>query len=114
MSLKDPTSIRPTLGTTLGLRTLASQTLAGPSLPRANLLRALRASNQRVLLVQNQSPSERRTASEPAKVNPRTQYYKCQGYGHLASQCPSQTKILLVKFSIEDVEEEGDVEVAVH
>ena len=33
--------------------------------------------------------SERRTVSEPGKINPRTQCYRCQGYGHLASQCPS-------------------------
>ena len=38
----------------------------------------------------------------------------CQGYGHLTSQYPSQTKTLLVKVPIEDVEEEGDVEVAKH
>ena len=57
---------------------------------------------------------ERRTVSEPEKVNPRTQCYRCQGYGHLASQCPSQTKTLFVKISIEDIEEEDDGEVAIH
>ena len=58
---------------------------------------------------------EKKTTSEPVKVNPRTQCYVCQGYGHLASQCPNQnqTKILLVKVSIEDVEEDG-LEVTVH
>jgi len=58
--------------------------------------------------------SERRTVSEPAKVNPRTLYYRCQGYEYLACQCPSQTKALLVEVSIEDVEEEDDLEVTVH
>jgi len=39
----------------------------------------------------------------------------CQGYGHLASQCPSQTKTLFVKVPIEDIkEEEDDGEVVVH
>ena len=39
----------------------------------------------------------------------------CQGYGHLASQCPSQTKTLFVKVSIEDIEEEeDDGEVVLH
>ena len=58
---------------------------------------------------------ERRTVCELRKVNPRTQCYRCQGYGHLASQCPSQTKILFVKVSIEDLkEEEDDGVVVVH
>ena len=57
--------------------------------------------------------SKRRTISEPAKVNLRTQCYRCQGYGHIASQCPSQTKTLLVKVHIEDVED-GDFEVVMH
>jgi len=35
-------------------------------------------------------------------------------YGHLASQCPSKTKTLLVKVHIEDAEEEDDLEVFVH
>jgi len=56
---------------------------------------------------------EKKTASEPAKVIPRTQCYRCQGYGHLASQWPSQTKTLLVKIPIKDVEEDG-LEVIVH
>jgi len=56
MSLENPTSIRPSLGITPRPQTLTSQGLADPSLLRANLPRALRASNQRVLLVQNQPP----------------------------------------------------------
>ena len=43
-------------------------------------------------------------------MNPRTQCYRCQGYGHLTSQI----KTLLVELPIEDVEEEDDVEVVVH
>ena len=58
--------------------------------------------------------SERKTVSEPEKVNPRTQCYRCQGYGHLASQCLSQTKTLFVKVPVEDIEEEDDGEVIVH
>ena len=50
---------------------------------------------------------EKKIVSEPAKVNPRTQCYRCQGYGHLASQYQSQTKTLLVEVHIEDVEEDG-------
>ena len=46
------------------------------------------------------------------KVNQRTQCYKCQRCGHLANQYPSQTKTLLVKVPIEDVEE--GLEVVVH
>jgi len=38
----------------------------------------------------------------------------CQGYGHLASQCPSQTKTQFVKVTIEDIEEEDDGDVVVH
>jgi len=33
------------------------------------------------------------------------EYYRCQGYGHLTSECPSQIKTLFVKVSIEDIEE---------
>jgi len=51
-------------------------------------------------------------ASEPAKVNPRTQCYRCQGYGHFASQYLSQIKTLLVKISIREVEEGHGLEVA--
>ena len=59
--------------------------------------------------------SEKRTTSEPVKINPHTQCYRCLGYGHLANQCLSQTQILLVKISIKDVEEkEDDLEVIVH
>ena len=59
--------------------------------------------------------SERRTVSKPEKINPRTQCYRCQGYGHLASKCPSQTKTLIVKVPIEDIkEEENDGEVVVY
>jgi len=49
------------------------------------------------------------SSSEPTKVNPRTQWYRCQGYGHLTSQCLSQTKTLLMEVAIEDITEEGDV-----
>jgi len=48
------------------------------------------------------------------RSNPRTQCYSCPGYGYLVSQCPSQTKILFVEVSIEDIEEEEDDEVVVH
>ena len=48
------------------------------------------------------------------KIIPRTQCYRCQGYGHLASQCPSQTKTLLVEVSIEEVEEENSLKVTMH
>ena len=58
--------------------------------------------------------SERRAVSEPAKVNLRTQCYRCQGYGHIANQWLSQTKTLLVEVPIEDIEEGDDVEVIVH
>jgi len=51
-------------------------------------------------------------ASEPTKINPRIQCYRCQGYGHLTSQCPSQTKTLLVEVPI-DVKEDG-LKVIVH
>ena len=45
---------------------------------------------------------------------PRTQCYRCQGYGHLTSQCLSQTKTLLVEVLIEDVKEEDGLEVTMH
>ena len=112
MSLEDPTIIGPSLGITLRPQALASQTLADPSLLRANLSRALRASNKGSSGAKSVT-SKRRTASEPAKVNLRTQCYMCKGYGHLASQYSSQIKTLLVKVSIEDIED-GDVEVVVH
>ena len=47
---------------------------------------------------------EKRTSSEPMKVNSHTQCYRCQGHGHFVIQCLSQTKNILVKVSIEDVE----------
>jgi len=56
---------------------------------------------------------ERRIYNESAKVNPQTQYYRCHRYEHLASQCPSQNKILLVEVFIEDVEEHN-LKVIVH
>jgi len=51
--------------------------------------------------------------SEPAKTNPRTHCYRCQGYEHLANQCPSQTKTFLVKVLIVNVEKDG-LKVIVH
>jgi len=50
---------------------------------------------------------ERKTASEPAKVNLHTQCYGC-----FTNQCPSQTKILLVEVPIK--EEEDGLEVIVY
>jgi len=58
--------------------------------------------------------SERRAVSELGKVNPRTQCYRCQACGHLASQCPSQIKTLFVEIPIEDIERKDDGEVVVH
>ena len=52
--------------------------------------------------------------SESAKVNSRIQCYRCQGYEHLVSQYPSQTKTLLVEVLIEEVKEDDSLEVAVH
>ena len=107
MSLKDPILTELTLEITLKPPLLTSQVLTELFRPQVNLPPVPLASNQQVL-------SKRRTVSEPGKVNPRTQYYRCQGSGHLASQCPSQTKTLLVEIPIEEIEREDDGEVVVH
>jgi len=39
--------------------------------------------------------------------------HKCQGYGHLASQYPSQTKTLFEEIPIEDIKGGDDEEVVV-
>lgn len=57
--------------------------------------------------------AERGAVIEPFKVNPRTQCYRCQGYDHMVSQCPSQTKSLYIEGEHVDDEQE-DVEEVVH
>ena len=44
--------------------------------------------------------SEKRTVSELARVNPRTQCYRCQGYRHLASQSRVKPKPSSGKFPL--------------
>jgi len=100
MSLEDPTFTDLTLGRALREQPLASLIITDPFLPSKH------ASNSSsiklaILLVQNQQ-LEKKMASEPAKVNPHTQCYRRQRYGHLASQCPGPIKTLLVKVLIED------------
>ena len=87
-----------------------NQTLPIPSIPASS------SSNVKPAGPSSAKPitSERITVSEPRKVNPRTQFCRCQGYGHLASQCPSQTKILFVEIPIEDIEGKDDGEMIVH
>jgi len=48
------------------------------------------------------------------KINRRTQYYRCQGYEHLANQYPRQTETLLVEVLIEEDEKEVGLEVDVY
>ena len=114
MSLEDPIFTELILGITLRPPLLESQVLVDlfpPDKPASSSSSIKPAGSSGA----KSTPFERRTVSEPAKVNPRTQWYRCQGYKHLASQCPSQTKTLLVEVLIEDIEEEvDDVEVVVH
>ena len=89
------TTSQPSFNRTLPASSSSSVKLAGPSGAKPFI-------------------SEKRTVSEPGKVNLRTQCYRCQGYGHLASQCPSQTKTLFVEIPIENIEGEDDGEEVVH
>jgi len=93
-------------------------TASKPSFNRSFLVPSKHASSSSSIKLTGSSSAkptifEKKIISEPAKINPYTQCYKCQGYKHLASQCLSQTKALLVKVLIEDVEE-NDLEVVVH
>jgi len=113
MNLKDPTSSELILRIALRQQPLASLTIADHFLSRANLPPVLQVSNHQILLVQNRQLLRRKMANKLAKINTQTQYYRCQGYGHFASQCPSQIKTLLVKVPIEDVGEDS-LYVALH
>jgi len=106
--LEDPIFTELTLGITQKLPLLVSQTLTDLFLPPSKP--ASSSSSIKSAGPPGAKPinSERRTISEPGRVNPRTQCYKCQEYGHLASQCPSQTKTLFVEVPTEDIEEEED------
>ena len=50
----------------------------------------------------NPTTFKKRTTSELVKVNPRSQYYRCQGYVHYANRCLCQARTLLVEVPIEE------------
>ena len=106
MSLEDPISTNLISGIALRQYPLAILAVADPFLIQANCLQFFKCQPAGSSIAKPTS-FEKKTASELMKVNPRTQCYRCQGYGHLASQCPSQTKTLLVEVLIEDVEKDG-------
>jgi len=91
MSLESSTSTDLILKIALRQQPLVSIAITDHFLSRANLPPILQVSNQQVL-VQKPTNFEKKTASESAKVNLRTQYYRCHEYEHLATQCLSQTR----------------------
>jgi len=117
MSLEDLTSTELILEIAPSTQPLANLAIYDPFLLRASLSPILRVQNRQVqnrqVLLAQSTTSEKKTSSESVKVNPHAQCYRCEGYEHLTSQYPSQTKTLLVKIFIEDVQENG-LEVTVH